>query len=48
MVEIMVVDLTFVRNIIPEVLVITLLLQLKVRAITDLTVQGHGIGEVVT
>ena len=46
MVGIIVVNLTFVRNIIPEVLVITLLLQLEVRAITDLTVLGHGTGEV--
>lgn len=46
MVGIMVVELTNVRNTIPEVLVIIILLELGVRAITDLRVLGHGIGEV--
>lgn len=47
MVGIIVVELTNVRNIILEVLEITILLELEVRAITDLRVLGHGIREMI-
>lgn len=48
MVGIIVVNLTNVRNTIPEVLVIIILLQQEVRVMKDLTVPGHGIWKVVT